>query len=60
MESKKWWASKTVWASVVTALIAAYNVLAPTFGWPSIPEFVYGVLAALGIYSRVTATTTIK
>jgi len=60
MDSKNWWASKTIWAAIVTALIAAYNAAAPTFGWPSIPDFVYGLLAALGVYSRATATTTIK
>jgi len=63
--SKKWWTSKVVWAGVVTTLIGVYNivgtVLAPIFGFtlPPIPNFVYDILAAIGVYTvagRVTAT----
>ena len=52
----KWYQSKTVWSGVVAVLIAAYNTAAVQFGLPAIPEFVYGLLGALGVYSRVTAT----
>jgi fucose permease len=64
--SKVWWKSKTIWAAIVTALIAIYNVvgatLAPVFGFslPIIPDWVFAFLGALGIYARVSATTTIK
>lgn len=57
--TKSWYTSKTVLAAIISALIALYNTIAPQFGWPAIPEFVYGILAALGIYSRITATATL-
>lgn len=60
MESKKWYLSKTVWSGIVAVIVAAYNAAASSFGFPAIPEFVFAVLGAFGIYSRVTATTTIK
>ena len=53
---KAWYTSKTIWAAAVAAIIAVYNTLAPQFGWPVIPDLVYTILAALGIYSRVSAT----
>ena len=60
MESKAWYKSKTVWAGIVSVALAAYATAATQFGWPPIPEWVFGILASLGIYSRVTANTTIK
>lgn len=51
-----WWKSKTIWSAIIAALIVAWNTIGPHFGLPPIPELVYAVLAALGIYSRVTAT----
>ena len=63
--SKKWYVSKVVWAGIVTALIGIYNivgtVIAPIFGFtlPAIPNFIYDILSAIGIYTvagRVTAT----
>jgi hypothetical protein len=60
MDSKKWWQSKTVWAGVVAVLVAAYNTASTSFALPVIPEFVYGILAAFGIYSRTVSTTVIK
>ena len=53
---KKWYLSKTVWAGVIAVAIAAYNTAATQFGLPAIPEFVYGILGALGVYGRTTAT----
>ena len=55
MESKKWYKSKGIWAGVVAVLIAAYNAASTSFGLPVIPEFVYGMLGALGVYSRGVA-----
>ena len=57
--SKPWYQSKTIWVAVITAMIAAYNSASGSFHLPGIPEFVYGILAALGIYNRVTTTTKI-
>lgn len=56
MGEKSWWQSKTIWAGVVAIALAAYNAGAAAFGWPEIPEFVYGLLAALGVYGRAVAT----
>lgn len=60
MDSKKWYLSKTVWAGVIAVIIAAYNAASAQFGLPVVPEFVYGILGALGIYGRTTATTVVK
>lgn len=60
MDSKKWYLSKTVWSGIISVIIVAYNATSITFGVPAIPEYVFGILAALGIYSRVNATTVIK
>jgi hypothetical protein len=60
MDAKRWWASKTVWSGIIAAVVAAYNTAAPSFGWTAIPEWVFGILSAIGIYSRVTATTVLK
>ena len=57
MEKKSWYKSKTIWASIITALIVAYNTVGPNFGLPVLPEFVYGALAALGLYGRSTSST---
>jgi hypothetical protein len=60
-ETKKWYRSKGVLTGVVTVLIGLYEsvriTLAPQFGWtiPNIPEFLYVLLGALGVYSRVVA-----
>lgn len=60
MESKKWYLSKGIWTGIVTAVLGLYLTLAPQFGWPAIPEYVFVVLGALGIYSRNVAVTAIK
>lgn len=52
---KKWWQSKLIWAGVVAVVISAYNTAAIQFGLPAIPEFVYGILGAFGVYNRVTS-----
>lgn len=54
--NKKWFESKTVWAGIVAVIVAAYNSAGQQFGLPAIPEFVYGILGALGIYGRATAS----
>ena len=57
--SKPWFQSKTVWAGALAVLIAAYNEASGSFGLPPIPDFVYAILGALGIYGRAAATTTL-
>lgn len=62
--TKKWWESKTMWSAIIAVVIAFYNTWLANqtnFGvnLPPIPEYVYGILGALGIYGRATANTTI-
>lgn len=64
-DSKKWYKSKGVWTGIVTVLVALYQgidtQIGPQVGFnlPDIPNFVYAILGAIGIYSRKVATTTI-
>jgi len=72
METKKWYMSKAIWAGVIGIIIAVYNALVAALAAncgvegsicisiPAIPEFVYGILAALGVYGRGSATTKIS
>ena len=60
MDKKKWYQSKAIWSGVISVIVVAYNTASMSFGLPIIPEYVYGILGALGIYSRAIATTTIK
>ena len=65
-EGKQWWLSKGVWTGVLTILVGAYETarvaLAPHVGWtlPDIPPFVYTLLGAMGLYSRVVAKDVIR
>lgn len=57
---KPWWTSKTLWAAVVTVLVTVYNAVADSQpGWPAIPEQIYALLGAVGLYGIRTASTTI-
>ena len=47
----KWGISKTKVIAIVGALVAAYNQLAPTFGYPAITPDVFKILAALGLWA---------
>jgi hypothetical protein len=60
MESKKWYLSKTIWTGVVAVVLAAYSTASSAFGLPAVPEWVFGILGAFGVYSRATTTTVIK
>jgi hypothetical protein len=60
MDTKKWYMSKAVWAGIIGVIIAGYNSASATFGLPIVPEYVYAILGALGVYGRTTATTVIK
>jgi len=65
-DSKEWWKSRNIWTAIVIILIGVYNsvdvTLGPAIGidLPNIPEWIYALLGALGIYTRVTASKTIK
>ena len=59
MDKKAWFKSKAIWAGVITVLVASYNAASAQFGLPPIPDFVFGILAALGIYGRVSASTVV-
>lgn len=58
--TKAWWMSKTIWAGVLTVLLTAYNAASESFGLPPVPDFVYAILGALGIYGRSVATKEVK
>lgn len=62
VDNKKWYQSKTVWGGVVTVLSGAYELvranLAPQL--PPIPAWLFTILGAIGVYGRVTASSTIE
>jgi len=64
MDTKKWYASKTVWAGIITAVVGAAQTICLQFGFDllanPIAGMILGILGAVGVYSRVTATTVIK
>ena len=60
VETKKWYLSKGVWTGVVTAVMGLYVTLQAQIGLPAIPEWIFALLGALGIYSRVTAETKLE
>lgn len=57
--TKKWYQSKNVWTGVVTAAMGAYVTLVPVFHLPAVPEWIFTLLGAIGIYTRVTADSKI-
>jgi uncharacterized membrane protein len=63
METKKWYASKAIWAGIVTALVGAAQSICLLFGFDLLAQPIAGIiitiLGALGIYGRTTANTTI-
>lgn len=58
-ETKPWYLSKTLWSAILAIALTVYNALAPVQHWPEIPEQVYALLAAFGLYGLRTANTTI-
>ena len=44
--NKKWYKSKTVWTAIVGAILAILTALEIP-----VPEYVFGVLGAFGLYS---------
>lgn len=57
--TKPWYQSKTIIASIVTAVMGLYLAIAPQFHWPTVPEWLFTILGAIGVYSRVTADSKI-
>jgi hypothetical protein len=59
--TKSWYLSKTLWAGIIAVLVAAYNAYRLNLGphLPEIPEWVFALLASLGIWGRLTTTTTL-
>lgn len=63
--TKPWWQSKAVWMGVIAVLVAVYNAIIDplltnfNLHLPLIPDWIYSILAAFGIYFRTTATQTI-
>lgn len=59
MDKKAWYKSKGVWTGIIAGVVGAYNSAAPSFQWPPIPDFVYVLLGAMGVYTRATANVKI-
>lgn len=65
MDGKPWWKSKTILSDIVSILVVAYGAastgLAAHLGHPLpiIPDWVFAVLAGIGIYGRTSAETVI-
>jgi len=66
MPTKPWYESKTVWFTAISTLVACYEVISlniPALHLPSIQTgilaTILAVLASLGLYGRVSATTRI-
>lgn len=58
-ESKPWYKSKGILTGIVTVLLASYSTASmtfPQFHIPAVPEWIYAILGALGIYARATAS----
>ena len=72
MDTKKWYMSKAIWAGIVGVIVVTYNALISGLAagcevegqlcvvLPVIPEWILGLLAALGVYGRGTASTRIE
>lgn len=53
--TKKWYQSRNIWTGIVTAAMGAYVTLVPVFHLPAVPEWVFTILGAVGVYTRVVA-----
>jgi len=63
MPTKPWYLSKGVWAGVIGLAIVIWNAVPtyiPSLVLPPVPEWLLGILAALGLYARVSADTRIS
>lgn len=55
-DKKPWYKSKSILTGIVAVLLAGYTTAAGQFGLPAVPEWIFGLLAGFGVYSRATAT----
>jgi uncharacterized membrane protein len=64
METKKWYASKGIWAGIITIVLGGAEGIAQLFGFSLVSNPIYSlvvsVLGALGLYARATATSVVK
>lgn len=61
IDSKPWYKSKTVLSAIIGVLLAAVQPISTAVGHPIvIPNWVFEILAGMGLYSLRTATTTIQ
>lgn len=58
-DKKPWYKSKTILTGIVAVLLSAYGSASTQFGLPPVPDWIYAILASIGIYTRATATKTI-
>lgn len=58
---KDWYKSKTIWAGLITTLLAVAGIFGFTTDLDAntIVNAAFALLGALGVYGRVTATTAI-
>lgn len=62
---KPWYKSKTIISAIVILILGIYNSLQPyllehySIILPTVPEWIYSLLATLGIRYRITASTKI-
>lgn len=59
-DTKPWYQSKTVIAGILAGVIGIYNTISVAKHLPPIPEWVFTILGAIGVYGRVTAKTEIS
>lgn len=56
IETKPWYKSRAIWSAIVTAALGIIQAVSAQTGHPiPIPDYVYAVLAGMGIYTARTA-----
>lgn len=61
VDTKKWYESKTIWTAVVAAALGIIQAVGQTTGHTIvIPNWVYDVLGAVGLYSLRTGDKPIQ
>jgi len=58
-DTKPWYQSKTIISAIIAAVIGVYNAIGSIKNLPPIPDWIFTILASIGIYGRVTADTKI-
>lgn len=64
MESKKWYTSKTIWAQIISVVVASLSAVDQQFGTgilsTQVAAVIISVLQVIGVYGRVSATTKLE